>query len=140
MDPLEVISQSGLKAGISTVALLGIDKYNNYKLDNMRALTQGSLSLFSNSIEGLVRPLLPAGAQVSAMWMQPILVGSCFTLVCKVMFKDKAYKYNFACAMGSELIALWSKDMVSAFTNPSRISAGAYMMPPVPQRPLTVFY
>jgi hypothetical protein len=114
MVSLEVISNSGLKAGLSAGALVGIDKYSGYKIEGKRIAYQGGLSLFANSIEGLVRPMLPAGAQISSMMLQPLLVAGTFTLICKFMFKDKMYKYNMIASLGAEAIANWSAPMLNA--------------------------
>lgn len=131
------LSRSGVKAGISCGALAGIDSYNGYKVEAMRIAYQGGASLFAGSIENMVRPMLPEGAQISSMLLQPLLVAGTFTLVCKFMLKDKMYKYNMLASLGAEMTANWTTPMLNGLLNPSNVSAGQYMAGAIskPSRP-----
>jgi hypothetical protein len=100
---------SSLKATLSAGTLSLVDYYRGKNKLNMAMLKKSGYqflaSFSSNTIEAFIRPYLPAAAQISSMYLKPIIVGSIYSLLCKIVDGSKAYVGNFILSAGSEIAA-----------------------------------
>ena len=70
-----------------------------------RAAYQGISSFASGSIEAAIKPLLPPAAQISSMYLQPLLTAGSYTLLAKFVDGSESYVANFLISLGSEVAA-----------------------------------
>lgn len=110
------------RPAISAVSVFALSSYNKsaYSGNTLkRSGYQLVASLGANTLEGFIRPLLPPSAQLSTMYMRPIVVGGAFTILAKFIDGDKSYVMNFLLSGGSELLAGYLESPFQSALSPS---------------------
>ena len=115
MNNNQLFGGSTARALLSTAGVVGSNYYfeprTGKQLFSSTSLKRAGFQLVSsfagNSLEGLVRPLLPSGSQISSMYLKPLLVGAGYCLLCKFVDSDRKYLMNFLISAGSEAMATY---------------------------------
>lgn len=135
MSLIPVASTSAIKALLSGGGVVAIDSYytkskgSYFSTDKLkRGGYQGLASFASNSVEGMIKPLLPVGWKISSMYMKPIVVGATFTILAALVDGNKSMewvKYNFITSLASEIAADFLEKPLESLINPNapKISA-----------------
>ena len=117
---------SSLKAGLSAGTLSLVQFYQGKTKMNSSMLKKAGFqflsSISANTVEAFIRPYLPMGAQISSTYIKPLIVGTLFTVMCKVIDGSKSYMSNFILSVGSEVGGSYLESPVDKLLYPSSVS------------------
>jgi hypothetical protein len=127
-----ILSGSAIKGGVSSLALVAIDKWNHPDADPQsftgmkRFLFQFLSSTYQNTIMSFLRPLLPGAFQISSIWLSLLATGATFAIIEVIVDGQSSMEFikmNFLESAGAELIATVGAPTIQALVSGSSTSS-----------------